>query len=50
LQRGARINPQGLTGTLSIDGQGRVHRELQWVRIKGGVPTPLEPADNPAIQ
>jgi len=44
LQRGAPINPQGLTGTLSIDAQGRVHRELEWVRIKAGVPTPLEPA------
>jgi outer membrane PBP1 activator LpoA protein len=50
LQRGARINPQGLTGTLSIDGQGRVHRELEWVRIKGGAPTPLERADKPAVQ
>jgi len=45
LQRGAPINPQGLTGTLSIDAQGRVRRELQWVRIKNGVPTPLERAD-----
>jgi outer membrane PBP1 activator LpoA protein len=42
LQRGAPINPQGLTGTLSIDAQGRVRRELEWVRIKGGVPAPLE--------
>jgi outer membrane PBP1 activator LpoA protein len=42
LKRGAPINPQGLTGTLSIDPQGRVRRELEWVRIKGGVPTPLE--------
>jgi outer membrane PBP1 activator LpoA protein len=45
LQRGAPINPQGLTGTLSIDAQGRVRRELQWVRIKGGAPTPLERTD-----
>jgi outer membrane PBP1 activator LpoA protein len=45
LQRGAPINPQGLTGTLSIDAQGRVRRDLQWVRIKNGVPTPLERAD-----
>ena len=44
LQRGAPIDPQGLTGTLSIDAQGRVHRELEWVHIKAGVPTPLEPA------
>jgi uncharacterized protein len=45
LQRGAPINPQGLTGTLSIDAQGRVRRDLQWVRIKNGVPTPLERTD-----
>jgi outer membrane PBP1 activator LpoA protein len=42
LQRGAPINPQGLTGTLSIDAQGRVRRELEWVRIKSGMPAPLE--------
>jgi len=45
LQRGAGINPEGLTGTLSIDAQGRVRRELEWVRIKGGAPIPLERAD-----
>jgi outer membrane PBP1 activator LpoA protein len=42
LQRNAPINPQGLTGTLSIDTQGRVRRGLDWVRIKGGAPTPLD--------
>jgi outer membrane PBP1 activator LpoA protein len=45
LQRGAVINPQGLTGTLSLDAQGRVRRELQWVRIKNGAPAPLDRAD-----
>jgi outer membrane PBP1 activator LpoA protein len=45
LQRGAGINPQGLTGTLSVDAQGRVRRELDWVRIKDGAPTPLERVD-----
>ena len=44
LQRGAPLNPQGLTGKLSLDPEGRVRRELEWVRIKGGVPAPLEPA------
>jgi outer membrane PBP1 activator LpoA protein len=44
LRRNAPLDPQGLTGTLSIDPQGRVRRELQWVRIKGGAPTPLEAA------
>ncbi len=48
LQRGAGINPQGLTGTLSIDAQGRVRRELEWVRIKGGAPAPLERVDTTA--
>jgi outer membrane PBP1 activator LpoA protein len=49
LQRGGNvINPQGLTGTLSIDAQGRVRRELQWVRIKDGAPAPLERADTAA--
>jgi outer membrane PBP1 activator LpoA protein len=45
LQRGVAINPQGLTGTLSVDAQGRVRRELDWVRIKDGAPTPLERMD-----
>jgi outer membrane PBP1 activator LpoA protein len=48
LQRGAPINPQGLTGTLSIDAQGHVRRELEWVRIKSGAPVPLERADTTA--
>jgi outer membrane PBP1 activator LpoA protein len=48
LQRGAGINSDGLTGTLSIDAQGRVRRELEWVRIKGGAPAPLERADTTA--
>jgi outer membrane PBP1 activator LpoA protein len=42
LQRNAPISPKGLTGTLSIDAQGRVRRELEWVRIKSGQPVPLE--------
>lgn len=45
LKRGSSIDPQGLTGTLTLDAQGRVRRELQWVRIKSGEPTPLEPQD-----
>ena len=45
LRRGASIDPQGLTGTLSLDAQGYVRRELDWVRIKAGTPTPLEKAD-----
>ena len=44
LQRGAPVSPQGLTGTLSMDAQGHVRRELAWVRIKNGLPAPLEPA------
>jgi outer membrane PBP1 activator LpoA protein len=45
LKRGGNIDPQGLTGRLSLDEQGRVRRDLDWVRIKGGVPTPLTPQD-----
>jgi outer membrane PBP1 activator LpoA protein len=45
LKRGGTIDSQGLTGTLSLDAQGRVRRELQWVRIKQGSPTPLLPSD-----
>jgi outer membrane PBP1 activator LpoA protein len=48
LQRGAGINPQGLTGTLSVDAQGRVRRELDWVRIKDGAPAPLTRMDTSA--
>jgi outer membrane PBP1 activator LpoA protein len=47
LQRGAPVNPQGLTGTLSIDEQGRVRRGLEWVRIRSGMPAPLEQAQPP---
>ena len=49
LQHGGAINREGLTGTLSIDAQGRVHRELEWVRIKGGAPVPLDPAASSAM-
>jgi uncharacterized protein len=45
LQRGQPIDPKGLTGTLSLDPQGRVRRELEWVRIKGGAPVPLDHDD-----
>jgi outer membrane PBP1 activator LpoA protein len=48
LKRGGGVNPQGLTGTLSIDAQGRVRRELEWARIKNGAPTPLERIDSTA--
>jgi outer membrane PBP1 activator LpoA protein len=48
LKRGGGVNPQGLTGTLSIDAQGRVRRELEWVRVKNGAPTPLERTDSAA--
>jgi outer membrane PBP1 activator LpoA protein len=45
LQRGGSIDPQGLTGTLTLDAQGRIRRELEWVRIKAGVPVPLDRQD-----
>jgi outer membrane PBP1 activator LpoA protein len=48
LKRGNTIEPKGLTGTLSLDAQGRVRRELQWVRIKAGAPAPLEQSQTAA--
>ena len=42
LQRGAPIGPDGLTGTLSMDAQGRIRRSLNWVRIKSGAPVPMD--------
>ena len=50
LQRGTTINPEGLTGKLSMDPQGRVRRELDWVRIRNGAPTPLEALETTAAQ
>jgi outer membrane PBP1 activator LpoA protein len=35
-----RVNINGLTGHLTVDAEGRVHRELSWARIHDGVPTP----------
>ena len=48
LQRGAPVNPQGLTGTLTLDERGRVRRELEWARIQNGVPIPLDPLPDAA--
>jgi hypothetical protein len=31
----------GMTGLLSIDESGRVHRELDWARVSGGQATPI---------
>lgn len=33
---------QGETGSLSLDHEGRIHRELTWVRFIGGRPVPLD--------
>jgi outer membrane PBP1 activator LpoA protein len=49
LQQGRNLDPRGLTGTLSLDSQGRVRRELQWVRIKSGAPAPLDRPDTAAV-
>jgi outer membrane PBP1 activator LpoA protein len=32
---------EGVTGNLSLDDQGRVHRQLKWSQFKGGTPKPL---------
>src|SRR5262245_31480387 len=34
----------GMTGLLSIDSKGRVHRELDWAQVAGGKPNPLSTA------
>ena len=34
----------GLTGRLSLDGSGRIHRQLDFVRVARGEPQPLPPA------
>ena len=44
---GAQRNPQslqiaGVTGKLSLDNDGRVHRELGWAQIKSGMPRRLD--------
>jgi outer membrane PBP1 activator LpoA protein len=31
----------GMTGLLSVDEHGRVHRELDWARVSNGKATPL---------
>jgi uncharacterized protein len=40
----------GMTGLLSIDGKGRVHRELDWARVSGGKPTPIATAATASTQ
>ena len=37
----AGVDIAGLTGHLTVDAGGRVHRELTWARIHDGVPAPL---------
>jgi len=34
----------GMTGLLSVDSKGRVHRELDWAHVAGGKPSPLSTA------
>jgi outer membrane PBP1 activator LpoA protein len=40
----------GMTGLLSVDQQGRVHRELDWARVSNGKATPLGGATSAAIR
>ena len=39
----------GMTGLLSIDNKGRVHRELDWAQVAGGKPNPLSTAATTAV-
>jgi outer membrane PBP1 activator LpoA protein len=43
LQRGGTYSAEGLTGMLTLDTDGRVRRELDWVQIKSGAPKPMDP-------
>ena len=38
----------GMTGILSTDAQGRIHRELVWAEIRGGMARPAPLADEVA--
>jgi len=40
----------GMTGLLSVDEKGRVHRELDWARVLNGKPTPLGAAASASIR
>jgi uncharacterized protein len=40
----------GMTGLLSVDDKGRVHRELDWARVSGGKATPLGAAATVSTQ
>jgi len=39
----------GLTGTLFVDAEGRVHRRLAWGRFRGGEVNPLPPVPPPEL-
>ena len=38
---GQAIDVDGMTGRLRVDARNRIHRELDWVQIRNGVPTGL---------
>ncbi len=41
--RGFNMPVQGMTGLLTMDSAGRVHRQLDWASFKNGVPVMLAP-------
>jgi outer membrane PBP1 activator LpoA protein len=45
LQMDAVRGYEGVTGTLRLDGAGRIQRNLVWGRFSAGVPVLLEPRD-----
>ena len=55
MQRMQNQKVQGLSGYLSVDGNGRVHRDLDWAQIQRGKAVLLPPLDqnfindNPAL-
>jgi len=41
--KGFSIPVQGMTGVLTMDSAGRIHRQLEWASFKNGVPVALAP-------
>jgi len=37
----APVEVDGMTGRLRLDARNRIHRELEWVQIRNGVPSGL---------
>jgi outer membrane PBP1 activator LpoA protein len=49
MQRMQNQKIQGLSGYLSVDGNGRIHRDLDWAQIQGGKAIILPPLQQAPI-